>query len=978
MLELKNVTKIYKTKAGDTAALNNFSVTLPDSGLVFITGKSGSGKTTLLNVVGALDGFDSGDIVIDGKSFSQFSAHDYSSYRNTFVGFVFQEYNLLPSYTVEKNIKIANELQGKETTKEQVDELLKLVDLEGLNNRKPSQLSGGQKQRVAIARALVKNPKLIMADEPTGALDQATGIQVMETLKKLSKDNLVVVVSHDLEIAEKFADRILRLVDGQLVEDVSLTDKEISSNLLVDEQSVTVKNGSELNQNETAELVKAIREKRKINFVDSLSVRSKSPTQPIEAVHPEKPVAFVSSKMKLKSSMGLGVNSLKAKPFRLIITIILSVFAFAMFGIFDTVGAYDDTRAIANLLKTGGYNAITASAQYSYEGKASDVKITQKQIDEINRSSGYKFRALYELYDGSNKGINTGCSLDGIRLQTSKGSKYYYTTLTDFIEFGKNEMTDKGTIGSVIDKNGFNLKVLHGTYPTIKPLADGEFYTDEYFSNIAISSYTAKVIQQCINEANGTIQLPSGLSKIDKLSQLIGQQIELTNFSGIPYTIRAIIDCGEVPAKYDELKTSISSKTSTLEKDLITFLNAGLFFKIFVPQGYVDAWIDYTNRSVRCYTNTNNAHFTLDKMPLGDNAGSDYQTMFYNSSMFSLDNAIFFDESRSSSLSLGTAKVTKDGKEVVAQEVIINVNDFIKYYSKECNQSSVDKKDRDDLLASIRSTNETPELRRSSLNQLLSMVGASSSGKTLTLIRKDVYTGQTKEYTVKIVGVYFGLNQDIYRYTSSGIDISFPLMLSPSFLNKLGVYANQGYYPRLVAPMNTGYFATNNLAKQFVNENGLKLSWFNNTILGDIENNRQSLEQFSNLFLYFALILAAFSIFMLYNYISTSIVSRKQSIGVLRCLGSNSRDIFRIFITESLIIALINGVLACAVAYVGCIFVNMYIQTVMGFTISFAIYSVRQVIITMIASIVTGVLASLIPIIKICKEKPVDLVRRPD
>ena len=117
---------------------------------------------------------------------------------------------------------------------------------------------------------------------------------------------------------------------------------------------------------------------------------------------------------------------------------------------------------------------------------------------------------------------------------------------------------------------------------------------------------------------------------------------------------------------------------------------------------------------------------------------------------------------------------------------------------------------------------------------------------------------------------------------------------------------------------------------------------------------------------------------MLYNYISTSIVSRKQSIGVLRCLGSNSRDIFRIFITESLIIALINGVLACAVAYVGCIFVNMYIQTVMGFTISFAIYSVRQVIITMIASIVTGVLASLIPIIKICKEKPVDLVRRPD
>jgi ABC-type lipoprotein export system ATPase subunit len=154
----------------------------------------------------------------------------------------------LPDYTIEKNIRIANELQGKETTTEEVDEVLKLVDLAGLNNRMPSQLSGGQKQRVAIARALIKNPRIIMADEPTGALDQATGIQVMEALKKLSKEKLVVVVSHDMEMAERYADRIVRLVDGKLAEDVTLSEEETV-------KKVSVKFGSFVRQ-ETVVVVK--------------------------------------------------------------------------------------------------------------------------------------------------------------------------------------------------------------------------------------------------------------------------------------------------------------------------------------------------------------------------------------------------------------------------------------------------------------------------------------------------------------------------------------------------------------------------------------------------------------------------------------------------------------------------------------------------------------------------------------------------
>ena len=207
MLELNNVKKIYKTKSGEVSALNGVSITFPSSGLIFISGKSGCGKTTMLNVIGGLDGIDEGEISLFGKPFSAFSQSDYDDYRNTFIGFVFQEYNLLNEFSVEKNIQLAMELQGGKLEDEELDAILKNMEIAELKDRKPSELSGGQRQRVAIARALVKQPKIIMADEPTGALDSNTGIQVLEILKKLSKDKLVIVVSHDQEFAEKYADR---------------------------------------------------------------------------------------------------------------------------------------------------------------------------------------------------------------------------------------------------------------------------------------------------------------------------------------------------------------------------------------------------------------------------------------------------------------------------------------------------------------------------------------------------------------------------------------------------------------------------------------------------------------------------------------------------------------------------------------------------------------------------------------------------
>ena len=361
MLELIDVKKSYKTKAGETVALNGVSLKFADKGLVFITGKSGCGKTTLLNMIGGLDNLDSGDIIVDGKKFSEFTLNDYDNYRNTLVGFVFQEYNLLTEFNVKKNINIANELQGKKPDANQVENLLNTVEIGGYENRKPAQLSGGQKQRVAIARALIKNPKIVLADEPTGALDSATGIQVMDILKELSKDKLIIIVSHEIEFAEKYADRIIKIVDGQVEEDITLSDVEVKDSVYDLGQELVVKTGVKLNKEEGEKVLTAIENNKKISVTDKISVRERKKTVEVESKQPEKPSSFIKSKMKFKSIFALGIKSLFSKPVRLVFTILLSVIAFSVFGIFDAVASYNSQRAIAKLLEGNEYNAVSIS-----------------------------------------------------------------------------------------------------------------------------------------------------------------------------------------------------------------------------------------------------------------------------------------------------------------------------------------------------------------------------------------------------------------------------------------------------------------------------------------------------------------------------------------------------------------------------------------------------------------------------------------
>lgn len=329
MLQARDLTKVYTENK--TVGLTGFSCNFGDRGLVFLLGRSGSGKTTLLNLIGGLDTPTGGEFFVDGRSSASFTPAELDDYRNAHIGFVFQEYRLIPEYTVGQNVALALELLGEDASesRSKVDAVLRrvgLVEKDGstMYSRPAGDLSGGQKQRVAIARALVKDPKILLADEPTGALDSLTGHELYVLLKGLSKERLVIVVTHDGVSAKKFGDRILTLSDGKLISDTA--------------PPVPAPDGSA-----------------------QTCVLKKSSLRPARILR-------------------MGASGLKVKPFRLVLSVLLSFIAFFSFGFALTMAAADPYRAEIATLYSEGKHMIFV------EGYGKDPSaFTEEQVSIIDR-----------------------------------------------------------------------------------------------------------------------------------------------------------------------------------------------------------------------------------------------------------------------------------------------------------------------------------------------------------------------------------------------------------------------------------------------------------------------------------------------------------------------------------------------------------------------------------------------------------------
>ena len=245
MLEIRNIVKDYVTSSETVHALKGVSIAFRESELVSILGQSGCGKTTLLNIIGGLDQYTSGDLIINGQSTKKYKSSDWDTYRNHSVGFIFQSYNLIPHQSVLSNVELALTLSGvsKSERRQRAKEALRKVGLGDQMNKRPNQMSGGQMQRVAIARALVNDPDILLADEPTGALDSETSIQIMELIKEIAKDRLVIMVTHNPELAEKYSTRIVKLLDGKIVGDSDPFDPSAEAGEQAEVRKSTVNKG---------------------------------------------------------------------------------------------------------------------------------------------------------------------------------------------------------------------------------------------------------------------------------------------------------------------------------------------------------------------------------------------------------------------------------------------------------------------------------------------------------------------------------------------------------------------------------------------------------------------------------------------------------------------------------------------------------------------------------------------------------------
>ena len=1093
MLEIKNLTKVYKTKGGaPVRALDGVSITFEEKGMVFLLGKSGSGKSTLLNLCGGLDSPDSGEIIIKGRSSKDFSQSDFDSYRNTFIGFVFQEYNILNEFSVEDNIALALELQGKNKDKARVQEILKQVELENFAKRKPNTLSGGQKQRVAIARALVKNPEIIMADEPTGALDSNPGKQVFDTLKKLSADKLVIVVSHDREFAEIYGDRIVELKDGKIISDVTKTQiaaRQTSDNLaFIGDDTISVKDGSALDDSD----LKRIREflasahgnvllscgKKEIDdFKKSARIDENNAREAFRDTREDdiekhsytrEDSRFIRSKLPARHAVRIGASSMKVKPFRLFFTILLSFVAFTMFGLFSTLTFYDENSVHAQTLADAGYQYLGISKEYRYtriynygDGEHSyestgTASFTPSELAAFKQKYGDAAGA-YGEENRTYSITNTG--------SRASDNQYYNSSFGMFIEIEPQQTM-------------FNLL----TDTDLSALGEND---------VIISSYLFDSLKNCklFDLANNQE------ISLENYSDIVGKKLGISANGAFEVTVKGVFRA-DAPAKYDSLKDVQQLATQhdySLANSLQSELSSNVCGAILVGTSFYDAHSSYIGSSNNAapvnifdplkselyLQNTGSDNFNENIMsfyliaPFSKDKTNYLQSLYLFEEKSSLaDDEIVVSFSVVGNLLLSSSYMQNLREDVyekyydeAAQEAENSeeykqiyqnyydnfyqsyYNDFYSQRENELRQQFYDEyiknggepqnadayveeqlKNSAAQIQSFAEDSAEAEIKNMASGDLIVLIDQILSEKAsevdnainclnmgefmdydtgmwVTASKEDIANAletvltfmedyqislpslnllnenQTNIGSYKIAGFFYG--SDARNY-SDGVFFS-----EQQYEQLHERYSADGGYSERVE---TNYeyspderfafvilsFPDRSTLNTLVAESGIpddhdvQYSLYTgvSSSLQTINYMIQSLEQ---VFLWIGVVMAVFSMLLLFNFISVSISYKKKEIGILRAVGARSTDVFKIFFSESAIISGICFVLAVVASFIFCDVLNNMIASALS--ASLLVLGPYSLLIMLAIAILTSLIATFLPVYSIAKKKPVESIR---
>lgn len=999
MLEIKNLTKIYNTKGGQsTRALDNVSLSFGEKGMVFLLGKSGSGKSTLLNVSGGLDEPTYGEVIVKGKSSKDFTGSDFDSYRNTFVGFIFQEYNILDEFNVEDNVALALELQGKSKDRQKINDILREVELEAYAKRKPNTLSGGQKQRIAIARALVKDPQIIMADEPTGALDSATGRQVLETLKKLSQTRLVIVVSHDREFAEIYGDRIVELRDGKILSDVSKSQVPPTALndgvMLIGQDTLTIRKGAGADGGVLRAVESFLAEAegevvitrgageissfRKINRISESGACEK-----FDQTDPEKTkgrsyspaeAKFIRSRLPVGKAIRIGASGLKLKPFRLILTIFLSVVAFIMFGLFSTMLTFNVDSVLARSVADSDYTHVRlgklyrtvrsfANSDWSYEYDTR-VAFTQEEVD-----------AVAARYAGSFGYFTVDSSVANISLNDS-ASKYYYLPT-----FSSAAYLPEG--------HALRQKITVGEYPAA-------------LNEIAISSYTFEVLKNSvieqITQTNGEYSATGRKITVTKAEDIVGEILRLSIGETSYFKVTGVFDSGTLPSKYDALKQTTdidyalyANFTELIGEDVYSMVLISEELAQTVPSTggaaeyeqffYCD---NILSLSLPAYKQTE------DGIELGGSVSLDLNS-YVKAYGEDVVNAVYFNRG-------GARTALADDEAVFSLRVLSDAyyyaygddGGLLKYfYANELAENP--EADADWLYASaVEAQTEFYDKLLLCLNKYGSSSESERTAAKLDVIDTLAALGDIRMtlsvdknlVEMTIVGWYFDEYQDYGLYFSQDF-IDENLVLYEKVYQTYVETTN--YVPEENA-VYTGIFvpcggesmllgmAKNLLGDKNIRANDVYYS-MSNSIAGDVELVAAIVSTLSKVFFWIGLILALFSALLLFNFISVSISNKRKEIGILRAVGARGTDVFKIFFAEAGIIVGVCALLAVVGTLIVCAVLNGILASELGFGVAMFVFGPLALLMMVGIALAVALIGTFLPVYLAARKKPVDSIR---
>lgn len=850
MILLKNISKTYKSrKGGKTKALDSVSINFEDKGMTFILGKSGSGKSSLLNIIGGLDKFDSGDMFILGKSTKDFKQADFDSYRNTYIGFIFQEFNILEDYDVYENIVLALQLQQSSIDDEKIDKLLERLELKNLKRRKVNELSGGQKQRVAIARALIKDPKIILADEPTGNLDSKTGKEVLELLKEVSKDKLVIVVSHDEESANIYGDRVIRIKDGVIESDTKEVTKE--------------------------------------DVKDTYKV--------------------IKSKLPFKDSFKLGIGSLKHKKVKLVFTIILIIFTLAFLSCTDTLTNFNFNKETSKYLADNNVEFIEVNKYYVTNNEYDDIKSSLidsdiTYIDELLNQKGYN---VYDYYNGSS-------------------SMMYLLHLEGSIN---NNLDPKFVvIDSVTD-------IVNEELIGRSPENSNEIVISNYVADLIINLGTRMYeLKELNNNSSYISESDHILFKPSSYEEILNTDYNYYLGNNSKVKIVGIIN-------YDYETKSESYKSNVLNR---IFVNNDFFDYVKNSKAInEDEYDDYGTLKYGFKVNYN-ASFPL----VGRNNGSSTDcgssgcttTVSRSFSVDSIGKKIeYYDGTKwvtTSSLSdneiiLGLADIYEEDDYNQALNNFIEELDF-QYYSSSDEQ---EKNFFANYVKDFQGYNSTVNLQIFADNTLakeyngLKVIGVS---KDSSYVSKNLLTG----YEV----VPFERVSSLYLMSEE-----------KDFLNAL-----------------------NKIDNKSIDEN---MNYKVSTIYSDkLELDRGTFDTIKTLASYTGIVFLVFTMLLITNFMFNSISYRKKEIGILRSLGARGNDVTKIFIWEATVISLISGTIASILLVIISNAVNNFFLSKSISTLAPFAIGIRQFVVVYLLVFVMTYVASVLPIRKISKMKPIDAI----